>query len=217
MNQTPKILLVIPTAGGMHERTAAGAALLAARPDVEFITVIGRPTDYVRNSAVRVFLSHSHFTHLFFLDSDTEPPLDCLDCLLALNVPLAVGLYACPMRNGLRFSLSNRQVDHKYHLLEHLPSLTEPFSVDAAGAGCLLIRRAVLEKMDWPWFRWTEYSDGSQMSEDIYFFKQASALGYSATCDPTVECRHYKNMEITGLLMAIERKHHHVDKNQKNL
>ena len=206
MKPETRILLAVPTAGGVAGRTAAVVSLFNERPDVEVVFPVGRPTDYVRNSAVRLLLEHPEFTHLFFLDSDTEPPLDCLDRLLALKAAIAVGVYACPMANGLRWSLAQREADGKYRLLKRRPSTTDPFDVDAAGAGILLIRRDVLTTIPWPWFRWTEYEDGSQKSEDIFFFERAAAYDFQAVCDPQVLCRHHKTVDLTAILAAMEKK-----------
>lgn len=194
--------MAIPTEGGVHERTSALAARLAARPDVEYVTAKGRPVDYVRNSIVREFREHIHLTHLFFLDSDVEPPLDVLDRLLKLDAPLAGGCYPLLMANGLRWALSRRDDNGEYRLLEELPDESEPFEVDAGGAGCLLIRRDIFEFMVWPWFRWIERADGSQMSEDIYFFQKANKAGFVLKVDPKIICHHFKTINLTSLMVA---------------
>jgi hypothetical protein len=197
-----KILMAIPTEGGVHERTSALAARLSARPGVEYVTAKGRPVDYVRNSIVREFREQIHLTHLFFLDSDVEPPLDVLDRLLKLDAPLAGGCYPLLMANGLRWALSRRDDQGSYQLLEELPDKSEPFEVDAGGAGCLLIRRDIFEFTDWPWFKWIERPDGSQMSEDIYFFQKANKAGFVLKVDPKIICHHFKTINLTSLMVA---------------
>lgn len=207
MTQQRRILLAIPTGGGLDHQTSAVAARLSQRADVEFVVAQGRPVDYVRNGIVRQMLEHPQFTHLFLLDSDVEPPLDCIDRLLALDAPIATGCYAVHMHGGLRWALARRGEDGHYRLLGRLDSQDTPFAVDAGGAGCLLIKRGVLEAMAWPWFRWVENEDGSQISEDIWFFDRARQCGYSVTVEPTVICRHYKRFNVTGLLEMVERAH----------
>lgn len=198
---TTKILMTIPTRGGVHENTSAAASKIESRPDTTLVFAKGRPEDYTRNCCVRTFLDHKDFTHLFFVDSDTEPPLDVLDRLLALDAPLAAGIYPLLMPSGLKWSLSNC-IDGKYILLSDLPSYTEPFICDAGGAGCLLIRRDVFDLVKWPWFKWIENADGSQVSEDIYFFKKANFKGCRLKVDPEVICNHYKEMNLTMLMLA---------------
>jgi hypothetical protein len=197
-----KVLAGVPTRGGVHEMTTAFMAHLARRADVCPVLVKGRPEDFVRNNLVRTVLAAPATTHLFIMDSDTEPPRDVLDRLLALDVPIASGCYPLLMRNGLRWSLANKDSDGRYRLLEWLPSDEQPFEVDAGGAGCLLITREVFEKIKWPWFHWIERKDGSQLSEDIYFFRKCNRAGLRVLVDPQVVCNHYKTINLTALMRA---------------
>jgi len=194
-----KILMAIPTAGGIHEITAATAARIAQRGDVEMAIVKGRPVDYVRNEIVRQFLANRQFTHLFFCDSDIGLPLDAVGILLAADAPIAVGCYPLLMQQGLRWSLASKTDGH-YRLLERLDN--KPFNVDAGGAGCLLIRRDVLVKIDWPWFKWDNKEDGSQISEDIYFFDKCKKAGLPVVAVPQCVCNHYKEINLTALMRA---------------
>jgi hypothetical protein len=157
--------------------------------------VKGRPVDYARNSIVRVLLKNPQFTHLFTVDSDTEPPLDALKRLLDLNTGIASGVYRLYMPSGFKWA-AHQCRDGKYYLLDKLPDEKKPFWADAGGAGCLLIRRSVLAHMQWPWFRWTEKEDGTQESEDVFFFKNVNAAGLRVRFDPQVRCRHHKNIPI---------------------
>jgi len=200
-----KILLAIPTLGSLHERTSAAATVISRRLDVDYITVTGRPVDYVRNGILRMFLSKD-FTHLMLLDSDVEPPLDCIERLLALDVPLATGCYPVMMHQGLRWALANKDADQHYRLLARLESDSQPFEVDAGGAGCILIRRDVFDKVAWPWFKWVENEDGSQTSEDIYFFQKCNEVGLRMMVEPTVICNHFKEINITDLMRLIMQK-----------
>ena len=203
-----KVLIATPTSTMLVSRTAAWreATSYKAVTNEEFdglpAIAEGRPVDYVRNGFCRMFLQMPDITHLFLLDSDVEPPLDCIERLLALNVPLATGCYPVLMQHGLRWALSNMHEDRRYRLLERLDSETEPFEVDAGGAGCLMIRRDVIEKIKWPWFRWIENEDGSQVSEDIFFFKKCNFAGLRVTVDPQVICNHYKLTNLTALMRA---------------
>lgn len=66
--------------------------------------------------------------------------------------------------------------------------------IDAAGGGCLLIAREVLERMEYPYFQCHERSAGG---EDFYFLEKAKALGYQLKGDLTVQCQH----EYRGIFM----------------
>jgi hypothetical protein len=203
-----KILISTPTADTLEPQTSGWREEIAHRyrdrvtfADIDDLPTIGvgRPADYVRNWLIRKFKA-ADFTHLFFLDSDIEPPLDCIDRLLVLNAHLAVGCYPLLMPQGLRWSLANRDSDRRYRLLEWLPFLDKPFEVDAGGAGCLLIRRDVFDKVNWPWFKWVEFEDGHQESEDIFFFRKCNDAGLRVKVDPLVICNHLKKINITDLM-----------------
>jgi hypothetical protein len=195
-----KVLLAIPTSGGIHERVSMFATYLSKEQNVDYVNAKGRPCDFVRNNFIRLFL-RGDWSHILFLDSDTEGPLDCLQKLLALDVPLATGCYPVLMPDGLRWALANKGSDQHYRLLECLPSLDKPFEVDAGGAGCLLIRRDVFDVVKWPWFKWGETEDGGQTGEDIHFFQKCNDAGLRVMAEPTVIVNHYKTINLTSLML----------------
>ena len=208
-----KILIATPTADTLEPKTSAWRESIAHRyrDRIKFadltdlgVIAVGRPVDFVRNNFVRITKA-GDFSHLFLLDSDCEPPLDAIDRLLALNVPLATGCYPVWMQQGLRWALANFDSDRRSRLFEWLPSLTEPFEVDAGGAGCLLIRRDVFNKVKWPWFKWVEKEDGTQESEDIFFFRKCNEAGMRVMADPQVIVNHFKKLNITDLMRMVMR------------
>ena len=203
-----RILFAIPTEGGLHGLSAAAASLLNQRHSgqLDFIVVTGRPVDFVRNAIVRQFLAHD-YQYLFLMDSDIVPPPDVLDLLLhwseSRDAPLVGGCYPVLGEGGyLRWALAHRGTDGHYRLIRDLPDTELPFAVDAAGAGCLLIRRDVFTHTKWPWFKWVENEDGSQISEDISFFSQCNDAGLQLLVDPTIICEHQKSLNLTSLMRA---------------
>ncbi len=190
-----KVLVTIPYWETIEPIVAAAATQIALSVGGLPLFVKGRPIDYARNSIVRVFLQNPEYTHLLTLDSDVEPPVNTLKRLLDCNTDLASGCYRLTMPTGFKWA-SHDCRDGKYYLHDKLPDDKNPFWADAGGAGCLLIRRGVLENMPWPWFKWTEFEDGTQQSEDVYFFKKCNAAGLRVRFDPQVICRHYKTVPI---------------------
>jgi len=197
----PKILLVIPTDGGIHEKTAVLASFLSRRDDVVFTVAKARPHDYARNTAVRMFLEHKDFTHLLFIDSDIETPLDCIDRLLALNAPIATGCYpVTDFKGRLQWALLERDKLARYHMIDTLPQVDKPFEIDACGAGCLLIQRIVFDMIQFPWFKWTEEPNGQRISEDVFFCQKCNNVGLKVKADPTIICNHFKEVNLTSLM-----------------
>ena len=208
LDKPTKVFMVVPTAGHMHENCHAVVTqvLLNEQSITQHAVGRGRPIDYLRNQFVRTLLAAPQYSHIFFVDSDTEMPIDALDRLLALDVPIASGCYAVHMRDGFRWALGNLDADGRYRLLARRPSFTEPFQVDAGGAGCLLVRREIFEQTTYPWFNWVNNPDGSQISEDMWFFGQCHKHGHRVTVDPLVVCKHYKEVDITSLLLLVEQR-----------
>jgi len=200
-----RVLLAIPTAQDLRANVAAYLAAMARRADTAPLVMPGRPADYARNQICRAFCADARFTHLWFIDSDTEPPADALDRLLALDVSIATGCYGILMPSGPRWALLARDPQGRYRLLGRLIRDDGPFEVDACGAGCLLVRRDVIERLGWPWFRWRERRNGSQLSEDIFFCRRANRLGLRVVADPAVRCGHPKPIDLTALLSAAQR------------
>jgi cellulose synthase/poly-beta-1,6-N-acetylglucosamine synthase-like glycosyltransferase len=70
--------------------------------------------------------------------------------------------------------------------------VTEAIQVDVAGAGCLLVRRKVFQRIaeelgEEP-FSVREYK--GTVGEDFAFFRRLAKLGIVAVCDPRIECHH---------------------------
>lgn len=200
------IFVAIPTAESIHALTTAAAFRICAgyRGGAEFRTIVARPTDHARNLCVQAFLRTNH-SHMLFLDSDVVPPDNCIDLLMGANRPLACGVYPLLLGDStLTTSLFRKAANGEYHYVEDLSE--QPFEVDAAGMGCCLIARAVLERVAYPWFRF-EFGENCKITgEDFYFFEQAAATGgYKPLVIPQAICGHYKNIDLLDVFKALRR------------
>lgn len=210
----PKVLIAIPTAGGLHERTSMWQTVVCLRhPNYIPRTFRGRPVDHVRNGICRLVLQQD-YTHVLFIDSDTEPPLDAVERLLQTQQELTqstgravmtTGCYRVMLQSGLCWVMSDRGDDGHYHCFKKHHDPSRPYRVAASGGGCLLVPREILAVVDPAWFLWIERPDGSQMSEDIYFFDKMNTVGFETWADPQVICKHYKELELSSLAELIER------------
>lgn len=194
-NEKTKIMIGIPYYDGIEPPVLTAVYAMAEVHDLAIVRMKARPHDYARNQLIRIFLGYPELSHLFFIDSDTTPPPDSLEKLVAMNAPVASGVYHIPTETGLKWAVLNR-IDGNYKMLPEKQLPAAPFIADAAGAGCLLVRRNVLEEVPWPWFRWIERKDGTQLSEDVYFCKKLNRRNIRIAIDPSVRCIHHKKIGL---------------------
>lgn len=118
---------------------------------------------------------------LLTVEDDTFPPVDGLTALLAREMDLVGGWY--PKRSAVRQGTPIVLGDEGRTTLDDPDgSLVEVFTLPM---GFTLIRRAVLERVPYPWFVTTP-----QLSQDSFFSQRAREAGYKLWCDTGVRCRH---------------------------
>jgi hypothetical protein len=160
---------------------------------------------YTHSAENRLVLEMLHarpkFTHLFMTEMDMILPHDVIVKLMALDKDMTSGVYflrADLQKDAGQPCLYKRapiakdedkgNADYMHAPIKIFPQ-DQPFQVDCAGLGCMLIKRHVFEKMPYPWFDMAagskyEYGYGS----DIYFSKHAKDHGFELWIDPTVQC-----------------------------
>lgn len=149
-----------------------------------------------RNEMTAAFLTTGH-THMMWLDADIEfQPADVCK-LWNLDVDIAVAAYA--MKRPDR-PLSAWK-DGKLVRLEDCPK--EPFEVEYAGTGFMMIRRNVIETLagtaesyEGPHGRVPAlymtpvWNDGFE-SEDYHFCRKAREAGFKVMIDPSIRLGHW--------------------------
>lgn len=148
-----------------------------------------------RNRVVKQFLDGTKSDWLLLIDSDEQLTLEAFDKLLETahdkERPVVAGLvfagfgiegtpYPKPVPAIFQDAPEGFLPLYKY-------DKDSVFEIDAAGTGCLLIHRSVLEKMretadknqgtDWCWF-WDGPVDGNWIGEDLLFCRRIKALGF---------------------------------------
>jgi hypothetical protein len=148
-----------------------------------------------RNRVVKQFLDGTKSDWLLLIDSDEQLSLEAFDKLLETahdkERPVVAGLvfagfgiegapYPKPVPAIFQDAPEGFLPLYKY-------DKDSVFEIDAAGTGCLLIHRSVLEKMretadanqgtDWCWF-WDGPIDGNWIGEDLLFCRRIRALGF---------------------------------------
>lgn len=208
--ETPSVLLAILTREIVTMKWALGLRGLALPAASGIKTVAGRPFDVARNEACDDALRLG-FQWLMFLDDDVIPPGDIFGRLAGHGADVISGLYhrrqepICPVA-----MVFNAQGQPTWVTSWNPPNST--VEVDLVGAGCLLIHRRVLEKVDRPWFEWEIGRDEGRrgvtppfggagvtkddkpqrnaMSEDFTFCLKAKRAGFRIYLDTSVHCEH---------------------------
>lgn len=150
-----------------------------------------------RNEVVKTFLDHTHAEWLLMIDSDERISVQAFDKLVdaahAELRPVVAGLYFGTWPSD---GLMPTPVPHLYLRagdgISVSPVLAYPpdqiIEVDAAGTGCLMVHRSVLEAIratatehegpDWCWFRDLPLG-GKWLGEDLYFCRRVQSLGFA--------------------------------------
>ena len=172
------------------------------KPQVwELKTINQHGISMARNRIVQQFLM-SGMSHLLFLDSDVilsdentiAQMLQVEEKVVVANVPQKpYGGVTCIKHSELPFA---RDAPITFRENE----LVKEFML--CGFGCVLIQREVLEKMKYPYFRYTsqesgETSDYESVSEDFYFFIKLYEMGIKPIFLPYVKATHVMTSGLT--------------------
>jgi GT2 family glycosyltransferase len=173
-----------------------------------------------RNRVVKQFLDGTKSDWLLLIDSDEQLSLEAFDKLLETahdkERPVVAGLvfagfgiegapYPKPVPAIFQDAPEGFLPLYKY-------DKDSVFEIDAAGTGCLLIHRSVLEKMretadknqgtDWCWF-WDGPLDGNWIGEDLLFCRRIKALGFPIYVNTGAILPHQKSYWL-------DERHHHL-------
>lgn len=171
--------------------------------NMPFLPLAGMPFDHARNAACMKALDMGA-EYLFFLDSDVVPPRDAVVRLLKHRKPIVSGMYR---RRSPPVSVPV-MIKNGIWVTDFPPN--QLLEVDVCGAGCLLIRRDVLEKLPPQrpqagkhWFDWRvdcggAVPGGANLSEDFTFNVHAKQYGFPTFVDTSVRCRHIGYGESDG-------------------
>lgn len=147
----------------------------------------------IRNELVRTFLEHTTEDWLWMVDTDQKVPVEAFDKLTAAasyqDRPVVAGLVFAAYPGGLYPTPVPAIFRHDgdgYQPWTNYPRDTVT-PVDAAGTGCLLVHRRVLETIrlaapenarNWAWFQDGPTEAGRWLSEDLTFCTRVRAAGF---------------------------------------
>lgn len=191
----------------MQERLRNGSAN-EALPDhlkisgLSVLTQTAFPVDFARNQVVRDVLKQD-FDYLFFADCDQIFPVDCVDRLLAHDKPVISARYHMRKEPYHAVAYVKHRVLTGPHCYAPVHFGQGVFEIERGGAGALLIRRDVLEKIrDHEGENWFRYQRGPQpphdfsVSEDFWFWQKAREAGFACYLDWDVEVGHLQEFAI---------------------
>ncbi len=154
-----------------------------------------------RNRGVAGFLSRN-YSHLLFLDDDVLLPATAVT-LLAKAAETFDGIL-CGCVPSIRIDKQGNvsayvQVLVKGEWLATWPK--ENVDGEACGGGCMMIPKGLIEKMDFPWFRWPEtYTPGigvKAITDDTDFCGRAGVIVRALA---GVRCGHKKTVDVAMLI-----------------
>jgi len=135
--------------------------------------------------------SEQPFPHLYQFNHQDNPDGTCPEG----RDHEETGRWYAPMAKQFTAYLKRHPEFNDHPLTAVLPATPDALiPVEAAGAGILLIKRHVLEALEYPYFKCHERSAGG---EDFYFFEKAREAGFETWGDFSVQCQH----EFRGVFM----------------
>jgi hypothetical protein len=153
---------------------------------------------YARNHLAKLAQEHvcghtgQRYSHILWLDDDHvfNPDL-ALYLAKHSDLDMVSALYFGRVGRQLPVVYvkdGNQDLYTHYQMLELQPALCQ---VDAVGFGACLMRMDVLDRMQYPWFRFNEAA-----GEDIYFCVHAKERGIEIYCDGAYKIGHLGEPEV---------------------
>lgn len=158
-----------------------------------------------RNEIVGLFLA-SDCDKLWMIDSDVTPPES--DAILNVKGKVVVGLYGhyhpqvganyqIYVKNEAPGEGDLTKGAYRFYPQSEWPE-TDTFTADAAGTGCMVIERGILEEIQEQgklWFVF-DYIEGRRIGEDFTFCEKAGGI----TVLPSFVCTHAREVNLTELV-----------------
>ena len=153
-----------------------------------------------KNVIIDTFLK-GDYTHLFCLNNDTWSLPNTINKLLTHDKDIVAGI--TPGFFGEFFWMGQIEKNKKILLGDAPDKLTQ--AARAGGPG-MLIKRKVLEAMEFPWFDFIQVKVGQETSEDYHFSDKAVDMGFEVWIDPNVILNHNHNgIDLLGLAQTMAR------------
>ena len=199
----PRVYISIPSRGGDVNWQVMEHIKLAAKRVSHFainISVSGSSIASGRNESVKGMLG-TKCTHLMFFGEEIVPPANAIVKLLAHDAPVASGCYPIyTQHGGAHLSVSsdwNKDSGAPIWMPDWFDGTAK---TKYCKFGCTLIRRDVLEAIEFPWFVWHPDVDpdaGAAGRTDESMFLERT--GEDALVDGRVRCWNSEKTAVSAM------------------
>jgi hypothetical protein len=150
------------------------------------------------HEALRQYAIRNDYDYLLHLESDVFPPSDVIQRLMIHDLPIVSAMYMIDF--GKDSHLMSQEIEELGQLREtrNLKDGQDLISINGGlqktfhcGLGCVLIRRDVLEQIE---FRWEQ---GAMIAPDGMFAFDTNGLGFNKYIETSVLCEHRNNDVVT--------------------
>jgi len=183
-----RILLAVITGDFIRTQTVSTLLGLVKKvPEIDNFLIQQGPYIHENRENVVLFAQKGGYSHLFFVDWDMvfDPtvPLRLLDH----DKDIVAAMYKVKVIPTRPVTLIEENGKPRQMTTEEVPQ--EPFKCYATGAGCMLIKMSVFEKIERPWFshKGINQIDGG---EDVWFCEKAREAGFDVWVDPRIPIEH---------------------------
>lgn len=194
-----KIFVAIPTFDSIYPDTYKSIyGLNMANHYAVFDFVRGYDCAVARNRIGKQAINEEA-DYVLMVDSDIVLPSDALINLLDEPKDVCIGLYA--NRNDYNVYDGNvcayKLGEHDYKTKFSAQDMSNlrnsghhKVQIHGGGMGCALIKTEIFKQLEYPWFKYVNYSNGSLLSEDLYFCEQCKQHNIPIYVDTRVLCGH---------------------------
>lgn len=144
-------------------------------------------------------------SHLLMVDADVELPPHAVETLIRHDVDIASGVY--PFHNfkqarAMMFGRMNNNpcgffIPRNWDYMKE-QVFGEEFPV-SGGSGCMLIKRRVLKRYHPKIVPLRFDKDEGKCGADVFFWKRAQDMGFTARVDANVVCGHLPEMPLSKI------------------
>lgn len=184
-----KVLIAVPTFETIAPECFKAIYELQG-DDLTFDFVRGYDCAKARNEIAKKALNGG-FDYVLMVDSDIVIPPDTLVKMLDAPVNICFGVYPRKNKPGETELFKDDTFDftNRYTYEELSKEDANKIPVKGSGFGCALIKTDVFANIEYPWFEFYSYDNGTFLSEDLAFCMKAS-IRYRLLADIRVKCGH---------------------------